>query len=187
MAHSSRAHLSRAILACESGGLIAYPTEAVYGLGCLPFNEAAVRRLLALKRRSEDKGLIVVAADIGQLRDMVDFDAARERQALLASWPGPFTWLVPGKRITPVWLTGKYATLAVRVSAHPIVRALCRALGPLVSTSANPEAEPPARSSAAVEAYFPGQIDHVFPGAISGSQKPTQIRDAMTGAIIRKA
>lgn len=183
----NRAHLSRAILACESGGVIAYPTEAVYGLGCLPLNEAAVRRLLALKRRSADKGLIVVAEDIEQLRGLVDFDAARERRALLKSWPGPYTWLVPCKGGTPAWLTGVHATLAVRVSAHPVVRALCGALGPLVSTSANPEGAPPARSSAAVEAYFPGQIDYIFPGKITGSQKPTRIRDAMTGEIIRKA
>ena len=183
----NRAHLSRAIPACESGGVIAYPTEAVYGLGCLPLNEAAVRRLLALKRRSPDKGLIVVAEDIKQLRGLVDFDAARERRALLKSWPGPHTWLVPCKGGTPAWLTGVHATLAVRVSAHPVVRALCGALGPLVSTSANPEGAPPARSSAAVEDYFAGQIDYIFPGKITGSQKPTRIRDAMTGEIIRKA
>ena len=182
-----KAHLSRAISACESGGVIAYPTEAVYGLGCLPLNEAAVRRLLALKRRSPDKGLIVVAEDIEQLRGLMDLDAARERRALLKSWPGPYTWLVPCAASTPAWLTGVHATLAVRVSAHPVVRALCGALGPLVSTSANPEGAPPARSSAAVEDYFAGQIDYIFPGKITGSQKPTRIRDAMTGEIIRKA
>ena len=184
---ADRAHLSRAVLASESGGVIAYPTEAVYGLGCLPLNKAAVRRLLALKRRSQDKGLIVVAADIEQLRALVDFDAARERRALLESWPGPHTWLVPCRGETPAWLTGVHATLAVRVSAHPVVRALCGALGPLISTSANPEGAPPARSSAAVEAYFAGQIDYIFPGKITGSQKPTRIRDAMTGEIIREA
>ncbi len=187
MENSKAGPLSEAILACAGGGVIAYPTEAVYGLGCLPLHEAAVRRILALKRRSVDKGLIVVAADIGQLQGLVDFARVSDRRPLTESWPGPHTWLVPARSETPAWLTGVHATLAVRVSAHPVARDLCRALGPLVSTSANPEAASPARGSAEVEAYFPGQIDYVFPGNIAGSQKPTQIRDAMTGEILRKA
>src|SRR5690606_23054211 len=116
------------------------PTEAVWGLGCDPANEAAVRRLLAIKRRDPGKGLILVAADRGQLQPWVDFAGLpRARlEAVLASWPGPHTWILPAGAAAPRWITGDHDGLAVRVSAHPQVVALCRAFGgPLVSTSAN--------------------------------------------------
>ena len=129
------------------GGLIAYPTEAVYGLGCDPLDSAAVERLLRLKDRPVAKGLILIAADFAQLLPFVRQLPPDLMQPVFDSWPGPNTWLLPARKDTPAWLTGCHDSLAVRVTAHPIAGALCRACrSPLVSTSANLSRRPPART-----------------------------------------
>ena len=85
------------------GGVIAYPTEAVWGLGCDPFDEAAVLRLLALKQRAVEKGLILIAAAASQFDGLLDWNALPEarRAAVHASWPGPHTWIVPATGRVP--------------------------------------------------------------------------------------
>ena len=178
-------NIRQAVKTCEAGGVLAYPTEAVFGLGCLPLYEHAVRRILDLKQRSVSKGLILVAADIAQLHPYVDFGKVKDMDEIHQSWPGPVTWLIPAREETPDWLTGDHTTLAVRVSAHPLVRTLCEELGPLVSTSANPQGKPPARTSMKVRTYFSGQIDYIMPAVLSGTGNPSTIRDAMTGKIVR--
>lgn len=169
-----------------SGGIIAYPTEAVYGLGCDPFNGAALLRLLALKQRAMEKGLIVVAADSVQLDDLVDFPNAAIRRKIIASWPGPVTWAVPARPGVPRALTGAHSTLAVRVSAHPVVQALCREINqPLVSTSANLACSPPARSALAVRGIFGQNVDYILHGTVNRDAKPSEIRDALTDRVLR--
>lgn len=172
----------------RQGGVIAYPTEAVWGLGCDPAQEAAVLRLLEIKRRPVDKGVIVVASDVAQLRDWVDLDALEpaRRQAVLASWPGPNTWILPITARAPRWVTGTHDGLAVRISAHPIVVALCAAWGaPLVSTSANLAGQPPARSRDALDPSLLATIDGVVAGDVGGLAQPTTIRDARSGQVLR--
>src|SRR5690606_32756593 len=116
----------------------ACPTEAVWGLGCDPWNGLAVDRLLALKQRPMKKGLILVAADISQFSELL-YDLPEDWQATLkASWPGPNTWLVPHRGRLPGWITGQHASVALRVTDHPLLAELCALTGPLVSTSANP-------------------------------------------------
>jgi len=169
-----------------SGGIIAYPTEAVYGLGCNPLDITAVIRLLQLKNRSIDKGLILVAASIDQLDPFIEIPDNATLRKISATWPGPITWTLPVKPGIPRALTGAHDSLAVRVSAHPVVQALCREINqPLISTSANPESAPPARSALAVQRYFGQNIDFILHGAINPYEKPTEIRDAMTDRIIR--
>ena len=124
-------HISRAALAVRRGGIIAYPTEAVYGLGCDPWDADAVFKILSLKCRHSRKGLIVVAADIGQLAGLVDFSGTFDRQAVIASWPGPVTWVLPARPGVPSWLTGHHRGIAIRVSNHPGVRALCHWFPPV--------------------------------------------------------
>lgn len=171
----------------RSGGVLAYPTEGVYGLGCDPGNRDAVFEILHLKRRPVEKGLILVAADWAQLAPYLSPDlpdAARRR--MQATWPGPHTWVAPASDPVPGWLTGYRTDLAVRVSAHPLVAALCRAFGgPLVSTSANPAGRPPATTALRARAYFPGRLDAVVSGALGGARGATPIRDALTGRSIR--
>ena len=172
--------------AVRSGGLIAYPTEAVYGLGCDPRNERAVRRLLALKRRSAHKGLILIAADFAQLAPFLRPLTPAELGWLHASWPGPHTWLVPARSGTSHWLRGRHDTLAVRVTAHPLAAALCRACGhPLVSTSANLSGRPPARSALAARRQLGRHLDALLPGPTGGAARPTAIRNLRTGRTIR--
>nr|MDQ2696242.1 Sua5/YciO/YrdC/YwlC family protein [Pseudomonadota bacterium] len=120
--------LRQAARILRQGGVIAYPTEAVYGLGCDPRNRRAVQRLLEIKRRPPAKGLILIAADLAQLEPFIDPLPPDRRRLLDAAWPGPVTWLVPARR-APVWLRGNHPTLAVRVTAHPLAAALCRAFG----------------------------------------------------------
>ncbi|NLY57025.1 MAG: L-threonylcarbamoyladenylate synthase [Gammaproteobacteria bacterium] len=170
-----------------SGGVIAYPTEAVWGLGCHPFHGAAVERLLQLKQRPVEKGLILVAGDIQQF-DFLLWDLPHSQQAKLQlSWPGPNTWLVPHQGRLPEWITGRHATVALRVSAHPLIQQLCAACGPLVSTSANPAGRPAARTRLRVEQYFHGQLDAIVPGTLGSQRNPSIIRDLQTDAIIRSA
>lgn len=173
-----------AVRTVVTGGVIAYPTEAVYGLGCLP-DDRPISRLLQLKQRSPRKGLILVAATAEQLMPFVEFPDVVTRRQVLATWPGPVTWLLPVRRGVSPWLTGTHATLAVRVSAHPVVQALCRYTGPLVSTSANRAGAQPARDAARVRAGLGRSLDYVLVGRIGDSRRPTAIRDAMSGALIR--
>jgi L-threonylcarbamoyladenylate synthase len=179
---------ANAIAALERGGVIAYPTEAVWGLGCNPFDEAAVHRLLAIKQRPVDKGLILVAASLLQLNDLVDWDAlpVARRDAVLASWPGPHTWVVPATARVPRWITGTHDTVAVRVSAHPLVIALCNGFGgALVSTSANPGGAPAPRTLAEMDRQLRAALDGSVPGDTGGLPRPTPIRDARNGLEIR--
>ena len=178
--------LSLAAHILQQGGIVAYPTESVFGLGCNPLDEAAVMRLLALKRRDPGKGVILIAHSFDQLRDYT-LPIPPDRLAEVQShWPGPSTWLLPAAPWVPAWLTGSHSTLAMRVTAHPLAAALCRKAGmPLVSTSANLSGRPPARSPLQVRLRCGGEVDMVLHGSTSGLAKPTPIRDALTGARLR--
>ncbi len=170
----------------QSGGIIAYPTEAVFGLGCDPADPLAVARLLSIKRRPVEKGLILVAAEREQLNPWIQPLPAAQEARLKRSWPGPNTWLLPAAHNCPFWLTGIHSTLAVRVSAHPQVRALCKRLnGPLVSTSANVSNLKPARSTLEVQLRFAADIDYILPGSLGGASQPTPIRDMASGRSVR--
>ncbi|GAB3337875.1 Sua5/YciO/YrdC/YwlC family protein [Marilutibacter aestuarii] len=180
--------LDTAVAALRGGGVIAYPTEAVWGLGCDPFDEAAVTRLLRIKQRPVDKGLILIAARPTQLDGLVDWDALPDgrRDEVLASWPGPNTWVVPATARVPRWVTGAHDSVAVRVSAHLHVVALCHAFGaPLVSTSANLAGAPPAFLHDQLDPDLLSAVDAVAPGETGGMAAPTVIRDARDGQLIR--
>jgi len=178
--------VSQAARCFRAGGIIAYPTEAVFGLGCDPSNPHAVLRLMALKRRKIDKGLILVAASMQQLQRWIAPVSRQHARQLKDSWPGPHTWLLPAADHCPDWLTGGHDTLAVRVSAHPVVRQLCRTTGQaIVSTSANRDGGSPARSLLQIRLRFATGIDFYLPGALGGLKQPTRIRDLQTGHMIR--
>ena len=178
----------QAVAALNNEGVIAYATEAVFGLGCDPDSELAVQRLLDIKQRPVEKGLILIAAELGQLLDYIDLSqlTAEQLARVEASWPGPFTWIMPAKPATPSWLTGQFDTLAVRVTAHSQVQGLCRAFGkPLVSTSANLTGEEPARRVADIGELLASKLAYVLPGEVGGQANPSEIKDARSGAIIR--
>lgn len=182
------AELDQAAALLRRGGVLAYPTEAVYGLGCDPHDRVAFERIFALKQRPPTQGVLLIAADFGQVERYVDRAAVPDdvMRQVMASWPGPNTWIFPRSAEVPDWVAGAHAGIALRVTAHEPAAALCRAYGgALVSTSANPHGEPPARSAAAVEAYFGERLDGLLDGPLGGLERPTVIRDALTGAIIR--
>lgn len=177
-----------AAIVLHRGGVIAYPTEAVWGLGCDPFDQAAVLRLLAIKQRPLEKGLILIAGALPQLDGLIDWDALppARRDAVLASWPGPHTWIVPATSRVPRWITGAHNSVAIRVSAHPGVIALCQAFaGALVSTSANRTDAPPPRTLDAFDPVLLAAIDGVVEGETEGLMRPTPIRDAHSGDVLR--
>lgn len=176
--------LDTACRALVQGNIIAYPTEAVYGLGCLPA-AGPVEQLLKIKRRSVRKGLILIAATPLQLAPYVYFPDVDSCERVLPTWPGPVTWLLPARPGLPSWLTGEYSTLAVRVSAHPVVQALCLAAGPLISTSANPANQPPALNRQQLRSYFGSKLAYIVPGALGGRQRPTAILDGCSGQVVR--
>jgi L-threonylcarbamoyladenylate synthase len=178
--------LRQAARIIHAGRVIAYPTEAVFGLGCDPLNPEAVQRLLALKQRTVEKGLILIASDLDQLTPFIQPLSESELATVNATWPGPHTWLLPARPDTPQWLRGAHDTIAVRVTAHPIAAALCRACGhALVSTSANPAGYPPAMKALQVQRYFGGQIDYLLNGPLGTETGPTPIRDLTTKKLIR--
>lgn len=168
------------------GAVIAYPTEAVYGLGCDPLDAAAVARLLDLKQRPASAGLILIAADFAQLEPFLEPLSPALRRTVFATWPGPVTWLLPARPEVPVWLRGQHDSLAVRVTAHAGSAALCRAFGgALVSTSANPHGRTPARTPLQLHRYFGNDLGYLLPGPLGGRLRPSEIRDGRSGQIVR--
>lgn len=176
------------IAVLNNKNVIAYPTEAVFGIGCDPDSELAVSRLLVLKQRPVNKGLILIAADFEQLKRYIDESALStpQREAVFSCWPGPVTFVFPSLPSTPRWLTGRFDSLAVRVTDHPLVKALCREFGkPLVSTSANLTGLSPCRTAEEVIQQF-GDDFPVLRGETCGRQNPSEIRDALTGELFRQ-
>jgi len=177
-------------IACDhlhQGKLIAYPTEAVWGIGCDPAKQSAVLRILKLKQRPLDKGLILVASNMDQLGGLLDDLNQSQIAQLENSWPGPTTWLIPDlANQYPPWIKGKHTSVAVRVSAHPVIQELCRIFAsPIVSTSANSSGQAEIRSRLVLEEQFADSIDYIVQGELGAETKPTQIRDLNSGRIIR--
>lgn len=180
------ASVNDAVAALKNGGVIAYPTEAVYGLGCDPQNTSAIKRILAIKQRASKKGLILIASRLQQLTPYLQELDQETLDRITPSWPGPVTWLLPAKTHVSELLTGDHNTLAVRITAHPLAKKLCEQWdSALVSTSANISSEPAATTGVQVQSAFPDQLDYILDGAVGEQTKPTQIRDGHTGEIIR--
>ena len=173
------AHLNR-------GGLIAYPTESCYGLGCDPDNRQAVLRLLKLKGRPQAKGLILVAAHYHQVERYLQPLSMTEQSKLHNDGAQVITNLMPTRPSTPHWLRGEHNTLAVRLTAHPFAKQLCRSSGSaLVSTSANRSGHRPVKTYAACQRLF-GQDVWVLRGQVGKRKQPSTIRSWLDGKIVRQ-
>ena len=178
--------ITQAAEVVRQGGVIAYPTEAVFGLGCDPDNEKAIQDILDLKQRSADKGLIIIASEIKQLEAYVDTIPDTLWQKVMSTWPGPVTWLMPARPSISKLLTGQHNTIAVRVTGHPVARAICEQLTkPIVSTSANKTNRLPALSVEDIYDQFDGQVSCVVGGEVDTRSKPSEIRDLLSDKIIR--
>lgn len=170
----------------RAGGVLAYPTEGVYGLGCDPDNLVAFEKIFALKQRPPEQGVLLIAADLEQVRPWIGEAPPAAWARARAAWPGAHTFIFPRSPRVPDWVAGGHSGIALRVTAHAPAAALCRAFGgPIVSTSANRHGERPAMSAADVRASFGEALDGVVDAPLGGLARPTPITDAVSGAIIR--
>ena len=175
-----------AIKCIQDGGILAYPTEAVWGLGCDPRNDAAITSLLQLKHRPWQKGLILIAGDADFFSPLLNRLEPTLRHRILKTWPGPVTWVVPDPGCYSQLIRGKHPSVAIRVTNHPLTAKLTRLLGfPLVSTSANPASCAPAQTLLRTRCYFGSKVDHYLAGELGGLTRSSQIRDALSGRILR--
>lgn len=176
----------------RAGKVIAYPTEAVWGLGCDPFNEQAFQKLLKLKQRPIEKGVILLASDIAQVEHLFKSLNSNIQQKIISSWykqdphSKATTWLLPSDSTIPKWITGEHHSVAVRVTNHGLCQVLCRAFdGFIVSTSANPAGGKPAKCLTDAKKYFNDQVSYLN-GELGLSPEPSRIINASTGLIIRE-
>jgi len=178
--------IRNAVRILESGGVIAYPTEGVFGLGCLPGDFAAVRRILDIKDRDPAMGLVLIVSEPAQLAEWIDMPLSEV--TLASSDERPVTWIVPATPAVPPWIRGRHAGIAVRQTTHPVARALCAtADSALVSTSANRSGHPPARNAFVLRRQFGTLVDYVVPGHCGPASGPSEIRDLKTGRVLRSA
>jgi L-threonylcarbamoyladenylate synthase len=175
--------IHRAGLILRSGGVVAYPTEGVFGLGCIPDHADAVIRILGIKKRSPGLGLVLIASSMDQVRE---WSALPESATLESSADRPITWIVPARRHVPYWITGDHSSVAIRLTTHPIAGALCDAAdSALVSTSANVAGSPPARNVHVLRRRFGGLVDCIVPGPCGPAGGPSEIREFASGKVIR--
>jgi L-threonylcarbamoyladenylate synthase len=167
----------------RSGGIIIYPTEGVFGLGCMPDNLQAVERILAIKQRDPSQGLILIAANLAQLRHWIDTEREIPRDP-----SKPVTWVVPASAAAPPWITGRHSGIAVRIVSHPVAAAVCIAAGSaLVSTSANVSGHVPAANGYVLRRQFHDLVDYIVPGRCGPSSGPSEIRDLVSNKTLRPA
>ena len=169
------------------GGIIAYPTEAVYGLGCDPLNRQSVARIARIKSRNQDKRFILIASSVAQLKMFCDVENQAFSERIGDTWPGPTTWIFPALDTCPHWLCDSAMTIAVRVSSHPTVIALCNQCNSaLISTSANLSGKPPACSAEQVQSIFGNAVDYVVDGFVEGHTRPTRMLNVVDGQVVRQ-
>ena len=175
--------IHRAARILRSGGIVAYPTEGVFGLGCIPNDADAVMRILSIKKRDPALGLVLIASDIEQLEDWIDLP---QTIRLKSDLERPITWIVPAKAYVPYWIKGVHHGLAVRITEHPVAATLCEASdSALVSTSANVTGNSPIRSVHVLRRRFSGLVDCIVPGQCGPAAGPSEIRDLKSGKILR--
>ena len=176
--------IREAVRQLHAGGIIAYPTETVYGLGCDPFNGVAVSHLLSLKQRAMSQGVILIASELAPLKPLLLPLNKAAKKRIKSNSSTPVTWILPCRPETPVWLRGEHDSLAIRITSHPLANELCKAWGrPLVSTSANVHGHKPATSAIQVHKAFNNQLDCILHGP-QGNNIPSQIRDGLTGKLL---
>jgi len=179
-------HIREAVRRIAEGGIIAYPTETLYGLGCDPFNGPAVLRLLALKQRSIEQGLILIVSHFRQVESLLSVIPPAVRKRVAHPGRRPVTWVLPCLPEVPYWMRGRHCSLAFRITTHPVAAGLCtRWDGPLVSTSANIHGRHPATGPLSVHKAFHDQLDYVLHDPGVAANRASEIRDGITGAILR--
>lgn len=174
--------VSQAITVLRSGGVIAYSTETVLGLGCDPKNENAVNRVLWLKNRAVENGLILLVADIDAMQQHTQ--ALTEAQIQHITSTENTTWLIPPHTETPSWVVGKFQNVAVRITTHPTALVLCAANQGIISTSANVSGYKTLTTRQEIRDWFGPHLDYVIIGE-PGTGMPSTIQDLLSGEKFR--
>ena len=179
--------IQQAVACLNRGGVIAYPTEHCFGLGCDPRNPVAVRRLLSIKRRRVSQGVLLIAASVEQALVYGRLAELPKAAEIRASWPGPFTWLLPPQAAVSTLIKGRHELIAVRVTAHPLAAQLCHAYGgAIVSTSANLHGKPALLDHYSVAKQLGHRLDYIMAGPVGGADKPSTIRSGISGQVLRQ-
>jgi len=165
--------LQQALDILQQGGLVAFPTDTVYGLGALAYNPLSIERLYAVKSRDSSKAIPILICNMGELSQVAASTDSRTRRLAERFWPGPLTLVVPRHPSLPEVLT-HYPTVGVRMPDHPVALAFIKRTGPLAVTSANLSGQPSATTAGEVLEYLRGRIDLVLdggptPGGISST------------------
>lgn len=181
--------IDQAVAALKEGGVIAYPTEFCFGLGCDPRHAEAVEKILSIKQRDISQGMILVAASTEQVSEYAQLENLPRADEIKASWPGPNTWVLPKLLSTPGWISGRHTSVAMRVTDHPLVIELCNRFGgAIVSTSANRHGERSATTATQVSAELGDAVDCIVDGELGyadADQAASNIYDAITGDKLR--
>jgi len=182
----SQFQIQQAVNIIQNGGVIAYATEAVYGLGCDPDNDHAIEHILEIKGRNAKQGFILIASEVNQLKKYLGELNANEKKALATSWPKPTTLILTANDSISDLITGGRSTIAVRITSHHDTKKLCEALGhPLISTSANLSGQPAIRNVWQLEKVFATNVNYIFPSSLGRANKPSTIINASTGQVLR--
>ena len=186
LTEQERQSVRGAVVALGDGGVIAYPTEHCFGLGCDPRNAKSIERLLKIKQRAKSQGVILIAADLEQVALYGDLSQVPNVETVTDSWPGANTWLLPTKPAVSDWVRGRHTSIAIRIPGLPLARALCHEFGhPIVSTSANRHGEPALLNYVDVVEQLGKELDYIVDAPVAGASRPSVIRDALSGQILR--
>ena len=168
--------IAEAVAALRDGHIVVYPTETFYGLAADPFSPAAMERLLTLKGREAAKTVALIAPDAASAFALASAVPAFARTLAEAFWPGPLTLVMPARSGLHEALVGPDGGAGVRVSPHPIARALAAGLGrPITATSANLAGEPPASTLAMARAAFGANISVYLDGGLLEAALPSTV------------
>jgi L-threonylcarbamoyladenylate synthase len=168
--------IQRALEILRAGGLIAFPTDTVYGLGSLAFDQAAIESIYVAKDRPLEKAIPILIADADELDKVADSVPARARRLAARFWPGPLTLIVPKRADLPAAVSAT-ATVGVRIPDHPAARTLLRAAGPMAVTSANLSGRASPRTVSEVIAQLDGRIPLVLDGGETPGGIPSTVVD----------
>jgi len=177
----------RLISKLKRGAVIAYPTETVWGLGCLPNNQEALQKLAEIKQRSVKKGFILVSPNINFCLPYIkEAFHQQAKENITLNLEKPTTWLVPKSSTTSSLISGQFHTVAIRISPHPFITDICNQLNmPLTSTSANLHSRPSLNSAIGIQRFLGDRVKHIVHGYKSGLGQASTIIDLQSKRIIR--
>ena len=173
--------------AIQQGAVIVYPTDTIWGLGCHPLLTHSVGRILNIKQRPVDKGLILLGSRLEFFESYISNQLDAEQIARLQEiTEHPVTWLVPAGDQCPDWIRGYSTSVAIRITSHPFIIELCDQIrSPIVSTSANRSGSATVRNAWQAHREFTDQVDYIVSGYNPGTKRASEIKSLEGNKILR--